>query len=107
LLELKQTKVASYVLFGIGINLKLPTDVRDAIDQPVTDLDTLLQRVPDKSFVVARIIECLLKNLEEFEKSATSPLATVLAAVFITRGPDTLVVGEMLALTATVFFSDG
>lgn len=72
LLELKQTNNASYVLFGIGINLLLPVDVRDSIDQPVTDLGTLLRCTPDKSMVVTRVIECLLKNLEEFENSAFS-----------------------------------
>lgn len=69
LLELKQSSEASHVLFGVGINLSLARDVRDSINQPVTDLCTLLQSTPDKSMVVSCVVESLLNNLEEFERS--------------------------------------
>lgn len=69
LLELKQATNANHVLFGVGINLNLASDVRSSIDQPVTDLNTLLQSTPDKSLVASRVVESLLNNIEEFERS--------------------------------------
>lgn len=73
LLELKQSSEASHVLFGIGINLNLARAVRDSIEQPVTDLSSLLQGAPDKSLVVTRVVESLLDNLDEFERSGFEP----------------------------------
>ena len=72
LLELKQSSDASYVLFGIGLNLKLPDATRDTIDQPATDLNSLMQSTPDKSLIVVQIIDSLFKNLEEFENTSFS-----------------------------------
>lgn len=72
LLELRQANDASYVLFGIGINLKLPDTTRAAIDQPAIDLYSLLLSKPDKSLIVARLIESLFKNIDEFEISSFS-----------------------------------
>ena len=66
LLEMRQSNDASYVLFGIGLNLKLPDATRGEIDQPAIDLNSLLQSTPDKSLIVAQLIESLFKNLEEF-----------------------------------------
>lgn len=70
LLELKQSSAASHVLFGIGLNLKLPDTAKAAIDQPAIDLNSLIQPAPDKSLVVAQLIDSLFKNLEEFESTA-------------------------------------
>jgi len=70
LLELKQCNGVNYVVFGVGINLNLPNAVREAIDQPVTDLMSLSQAIPDKSLLVTIVVETLLNNLLEFEKTA-------------------------------------
>ena len=68
--ELKQCNGVNYVVFGVGINLNLPNAVREAIDQPVTDLMSLSQAIPDKSLLVTIVVETLLNNLLEFEKTA-------------------------------------
>ena len=73
LLELKSAATARYVVFGVGINLKLPAEIRSAINQPATDLHSLSHQGVDKSTVLAAVLQALLGNLQVFEQSAFQP----------------------------------
>ena len=55
------------VVIGVGINLFLPDRVCEKIQQPVIDLHRILNRIPDKNKLVARLTECMVKSLVRFE----------------------------------------
>jgi BirA family transcriptional regulator, biotin operon repressor / biotin---[acetyl-CoA-carboxylase] ligase len=62
----------SAAVIGIGLNFRLPDDVKDRIDQPVADLVTL---APDASRnrVFALVLKSLVSVLEEFEIHGFAP----------------------------------
>lgn len=69
LLELKQCRDESYVVFGIGINLALPPAVLREIGQPATDLQTLIGGAVERTTVVTEVLTGLLANLQRFEQT--------------------------------------
>ncbi len=57
----------SVAIIGIGINLRLPTAVRDEIDQAVTDLAEVLDRPVDRNVLLGSVLRHLHDVLTAFE----------------------------------------
>ena len=61
---------------GVGLNVRLPLDVRAGLDQPATDLATLCDGAPpDRNRLAARLIERLRAGLLRFEHEGLAPFA--------------------------------
>lgn len=56
----------SAVVIGIGINLTLPQQVSQQIDQPVSDLSQIAAELPDRNVLLAVLLRELAKVLQEF-----------------------------------------
>lgn len=56
----------SAVVIGIGLNLSVPEDVRERIDQKVSDLASLEKSVPERNTVLAVSLKHLAMVLREF-----------------------------------------
>lgn len=72
LLEFRQKKESGFVVFGIGINTNLPPEVLAGIDRPVTDLKSIMDRLPSGNVLVAALINRLCENLNKYERSGFS-----------------------------------
>jgi len=57
----------SAAVIGIGINLKLPEQLRRNIDQPATDLDTVLNEPVNPNMLLGVLLKHLADVLREFE----------------------------------------
>lgn len=78
LLELQTADSEKYLVIGIGLNLSLSTEARALINQPVTDLATVLDDgeqadCPDASIVAVAIVNQLIINIIRFEEQGFSP----------------------------------
>jgi BirA family biotin operon repressor/biotin-[acetyl-CoA-carboxylase] ligase len=62
----------SAAVIGIGLNFRLPDDVKDRIDQPVADLVTLAPQA-SRNEVFALVLKSLVGVLEEFEMHGFAP----------------------------------
>ncbi len=71
-LELQQKKISPFVVFGIGVNIKLSTDSIASIDRPVTDLNSIISELPSRVTLIAAILNQLCRNLIEYESSGFS-----------------------------------
>ena len=56
----------SAVVIGIGINLSLPQQVRQRIDQPVSDLSGLIDTLPNRNLLLAAVLRELAGVLQQF-----------------------------------------
>ena len=56
----------SAVVIGIGINLSLPQQVLQRIDQPVSDLSRLTPQLPERNRLLACMLRELAQVMEEF-----------------------------------------
>lgn len=72
LLELQQREQRCYLVFGIGLNIALPTKLKQELDRPVTDITSIAGFVPDNNQLVATVINELCTNLLEYERSGFS-----------------------------------
>ena len=61
-------------IIGIGINLLLPSAVRDSIDQSVTDLTEIHGAPIDRNALLAALLSHLHEVMEEFEQHGLSNL---------------------------------
>ena len=59
----------SAAVIGIGVNLKLPEQVRRHIDQPVTDMATLMQKTINPNTLLGVLLKHLAVVLSEFERN--------------------------------------
>jgi BirA family biotin operon repressor/biotin-[acetyl-CoA-carboxylase] ligase len=62
------------VIIGVGVNADMPRDVGGAIDQPWTDLKTVVGRAVSRNELLAAILNELVGSLERFEKDGFSRL---------------------------------
>ncbi|NQV68484.1 MAG: biotin--[acetyl-CoA-carboxylase] ligase [Pseudohongiella sp.] len=72
LLELQHREQASYLVFGIGLNIALPEQVMQEIDRPVTDITSIADYIPDTNLIVATVINQLCSNIAEYERNGFS-----------------------------------
>jgi BirA family biotin operon repressor/biotin-[acetyl-CoA-carboxylase] ligase len=64
----------SAAVIGVGLNVRLPTAVRDAIDQPVTDLAEISARPVERNLLLATVLRHLAQVLDEFGNAGFSSL---------------------------------
>jgi BirA family biotin operon repressor/biotin-[acetyl-CoA-carboxylase] ligase len=65
----------SAVVIGVGLNLALPAAVRDAIDQPATDLAQSAAAVPGRNVLFAALLDELHTALTAFARDGFKPFA--------------------------------
>lgn len=63
----------SAAVIGIGINTRLDAAVREAIDQPVTDVASLADPVPSRSVLLGTVLDELVALLTEFSHRGFAP----------------------------------
>ena len=59
-------------VIGIGINVNMPSQSAENIDQPWTDLQSHYQQKIDRNGLTAKLIDCLLIRLEEHQQQGIS-----------------------------------
>jgi BirA family biotin operon repressor/biotin-[acetyl-CoA-carboxylase] ligase len=62
------------VVIGIGINIKLPQDMLQRIDQPASDLAQLTDTPPNRNLLLATVLRELAQVMREFSKSGFTAL---------------------------------
>ncbi|MGH8619378.1 MAG: biotin--[acetyl-CoA-carboxylase] ligase, partial [Burkholderiales bacterium] len=65
----------STVVIGVGLNIALPAAVREAIDQPVTDLSLVGAAVPGRNVLLASLLGELHAVLTTFAREGFKPFA--------------------------------
>lgn len=63
----------STVVVGVGLNLWLPGEIRTRIEQPVTDLESILPVMPSRNVVAAHLLASLADALETFARAGFAP----------------------------------
>jgi BirA family transcriptional regulator, biotin operon repressor / biotin---[acetyl-CoA-carboxylase] ligase len=66
----------SAVVIGIGINLSLPQQILQRIDQPVSDLSQLSDTLPQRNLLLATILQELAGVMREFSAEGFDGLRT-------------------------------
>lgn len=61
------------VVIGIGINVRLPAAVREAIDQPSTDADTVIGSRIGRNALLAAVLAELVATLDLFQREGFAP----------------------------------
>jgi len=64
----------SAAVIGIGLNLRLPETLRKTIDQPATDLHTILGQPPDSARGLGTVLRHLAGALEQFDREGFEAL---------------------------------
>ena len=60
-------------VIGVGVNLKLPTNVQGRIDQAATDVLSINGVMPDRNKLLASLLIELARALKEFERHGFAP----------------------------------
>lgn len=82
----------SVARIGVGLNVRLPARVRDALDQPAADLSMLCHGAPpDRNHVAAALIRALHDGLRCFEEQGLAPFMEEFAALDCLRGKPLLI----------------
>jgi BirA family transcriptional regulator, biotin operon repressor / biotin---[acetyl-CoA-carboxylase] ligase len=69
-------------IVGLGLNLRMPERLADAIDQPWTDLHALLgASLPPRQSVAASVLSALIEALERFDLEGLAPFLPRFAAL--------------------------
>ncbi|AWX16237.1 biotin--[acetyl-CoA-carboxylase] ligase [Mergibacter septicus] len=77
LLEMSAKKPDFYdLVIGLGINVALPTDQQQQINQAITQLTALKPLAQDRTKILATIIQHLNQTLSQFTQSGFSPFIT-------------------------------
>jgi len=63
----------STAVIGVGLNVKLAPEVRATIDQPVSDIQSLLATPADRTAILAAILAQLHAMLERYEADGFAP----------------------------------
>lgn len=74
-------------VIGIGLNVRMPADAAQRIDQPWTDLAALGPPV-SRNAVVAKLLSGLLPTLEQFDAGGLAPFLSRYAALDVLAGRD-------------------
>ncbi|MBL8524873.1 MAG: biotin--[acetyl-CoA-carboxylase] ligase [Betaproteobacteria bacterium] len=56
------------VVIGVGINVRLPTALKESIDQPATDIDTIAGAEISRNTLLAAVLRQLVTALDEFQR---------------------------------------
>jgi BirA family biotin operon repressor/biotin-[acetyl-CoA-carboxylase] ligase len=59
----------SYVVIGIGLNVRMPVAAGAQIDQPWTDLEEVMAgNVPSRNLIAARLLDAIVPAVNSFER---------------------------------------
>ena len=101
LLDLKTHQAETYMVFGVGINIDLPSNVVAQIDRPVTDINAICVSQIEQTAIVASLINRLSENLNIFLKfgfasfkDAWNKLDCYLGADIVIKNGETLAIGK-------------
>lgn len=76
-----------YTVVGVGINVRMPATAADRIDQPWTDLATLMpERLPQRNTLAATLINEWLQALRVFAQQGFAAFATDWRALDLAAG---------------------
>lgn len=65
----RQPSGSAYVVIGIGLNVHMPASAAKDIDQPWTDLATVLQgNVPPRNLLAARLLDAVVTTIPSVER---------------------------------------
>ena len=64
----------SVVVIGIGLNLRLPQEVAQRIDQPVSDLAHVVAELPERNQLLALLLQEMADMLGAFAQQGFTPL---------------------------------
>lgn len=74
-------------VIGFGLNLRMPEDIADVIDQPWTDLHTLLGvSLPSRRVIASRVLAALIDALDRFDAEGLAPFLSRFAALDALHG---------------------
>lgn len=84
-------------IVGLGVNLRLPEDVAEAIDQPWTDLRTLIgASLPSRRIVASAVLAALVEALDRFDTEGLAPFLPRFDALDALRdAPVTATIGDI------------
>ena len=61
---------SSFVVIGLGLNINMPVDTDNTIDQPWQDLkNSLGENVPDRNYLAMLCIKALINGINSYEKN--------------------------------------
>jgi len=73
LIELVSAPGGAAVVVGVGINVRLPAAARLGIEQAVTDLACAVSTLPRRSYLAARLVDCMVSFARFFADSGFAP----------------------------------
>jgi len=102
------TSGSTAAVIGIGLNVRLPAALRDAIAQPVTDVASLCETLPSRNLLLAVTLVNLGQVLDQFSAHGFAPLreewtarhAHQGKAVTLSSGDGKLVAGRAAGVAA-------
>ena len=74
LVTLRADRERCAAVIGIGLNLRLPAEAAEAIDQPWIDLAALVDPPPPRNALIAALLAQLLPILDGFDAQGLAPL---------------------------------
>lgn len=96
----------SVAVIGVGLNVRVPTKVRDAIGQPVTDLREISAQPVDRNQLLATVLSHLSEVLDEFGSEGFAALREEWQSQHAYQGQPVLLLlpdgGEMEAVVGGV-----
>jgi BirA family biotin operon repressor/biotin-[acetyl-CoA-carboxylase] ligase len=76
-------------VIGLGLNVRMPEDAADAIDQPWTDLRALLgDALPSRTTVAAAVLAALVDAIDRFDAEGLAPFLSRFDALDALRDAD-------------------
>lgn len=61
------------VVIGVGINVRLPDALKQTIDQPATDVESIAGKSVSRNALLAAVLKQLVNMLDEFQRSGFAP----------------------------------
>ena len=92
---------AARAVIGIGLNVRMPPQGGDAIDQPWAELAGLSKQPPARNAVVAALLAHLLPALDDFDAHGLAPFLPRYAALDALAGREITVHAAATTWTAT------
>jgi len=77
-------------VIGLGLNVRMPVEAAQDIDQPWTDLAAVLEAPPARSALSAAVLDRLLPALEAFDREGLGPFLEAFARYDALRGRQVL-----------------
>ena len=67
--------VNTWIVVGVGLNLKMPAASADLIDQPWVDVKSILGKNPARNHISGLLLNSVLETLPAFEREGFAPFA--------------------------------